>query len=493
MLPFAVPESELTSEQYSHEERMAIMPVSTSNSQEIENLIFRIFVYAVSTASSDIHISGHGREKQEVLINIRTPAGLVNYRYEGTGEVRDFKAKMFKLTNTAQGGSSPDMLSTRFSMEFPIRWAAKHGLQPKPGSSSYDVEVRMEYVKTFDGYGLTCRLLDQQRAPSLEEFGMTYALESVLKRVISEPSGLILVSGPTGSGKTTLLNAILQHLNNGQNSILTIENPVEFKLRGDGPIKQIGVQGDVTFPRALRSGLRLDPDIILIGEIRDPETMEIALQAGQTGHLVLSTLHANSAADTITRMLELTQDKQRDAMRVKDVLKFVIATRLIDRYTGEVQDRALTRAEKSWGVDNGLLMPATVPETTSTVKKGKIPIIEAVEITYELGRLIQEEKVDKDKLYQEAAKQLQYETLAMAGMRAVEAGHAKLSECQVRLETNLSARLIPPLRSELAERYNMSYAEVSNAIDRYIVQREIDHDLTLAQVIQSIQESNYEV
>ena len=166
----------------------------------------------------------------------------------------------------------------------------------------------------------------------LHELGLLYSLLRAIKQAVNEPSGLILVSGPTGSGKTTLLNAVLGYLNNGQRSILTIENPVEFRLTGEGPIKQVQVQGDITFARALRAGLRCDPDIILIGEIRDEETMEIALQAAQTGHLVLATIHANSGAETISRALDLTVDKRRDAYRLAETLKFVMAQRLLDKY-----------------------------------------------------------------------------------------------------------------------------------------------------------------
>ena len=145
----------------------------------------------------------------------------------------------------------------------------------------------MAYIRTFDGYTFVCRLLDQQRSPGLDELGMSYALLRAVKRAALEPSGLILVSGPTGSGKTTTLSAILQWLINGQRCVVTIENPVEYELPIFGPVKQIEVRGEITFAKALRKTLRLDPEVILVGEIRDQETMEIALQAAQTGHLVL--------------------------------------------------------------------------------------------------------------------------------------------------------------------------------------------------------------
>jgi type II secretory ATPase GspE/PulE/Tfp pilus assembly ATPase PilB-like protein len=152
------------------------------------------------------------------------------------------------------------------------------------------------------------RILDQQRTPTLDELNLSASLLHAIKSAAEEPSGLILASGPTGSGKTTLLNAVLGYLNDGQRSIVTIENPVEYRLAGSGPIKQLQTQGDFTFARALRSTLRADPDVILIGEIRDAETMKIALEASKTGHMVLSTVHANNSHETISRLVDLGAD-----------------------------------------------------------------------------------------------------------------------------------------------------------------------------------------
>jgi general secretion pathway protein E len=123
-------------------------------------------------------------------------------------------------------------------------------------------------------------------------------------RLIAQPHGIVLVTGPTGSGKTTTLYAALQRLNAGTNNILTVEDPIEYELQGVGQT-QVNARIDMTFAKALRAILRQDPDVIMIGEIRDLETAQIAVQASLTGHLVLATLHTNDAAAAVTRLLDM--------------------------------------------------------------------------------------------------------------------------------------------------------------------------------------------
>jgi type II secretory ATPase GspE/PulE/Tfp pilus assembly ATPase PilB-like protein len=487
MQEFLLPSYDMLMDQeLSEDEQQAMMPISENPlNRHVEDVIARCFIYAVKTCSSDIHIAAHGqRDAPEIHIGIRTPNGLVNF-VDGAASKnkRHYETKMLKLTNTAQGGSTPEILSTRFTMRFPRSWAERHGLRLKPGKTTYNVDVRVEYAKTSDGFKFVSRLLDQQRAPALEQLGLPYALERAIKLKLQEPSGLILATGPTGSGKTTLLNAMIGFLNNGQASILSIEDPVEFQIEGSGPITQIQVHGDVTYPKALRSALRQDPDIILIGEIRDPETMEIALQAGQTGHLVLSTLHTNSAADTFSRVLDLTQDRERDAMRVADTLKLVLAQRLVTRYAVEIEQRNLTRIEKSWISDNGLIIPEDFRETVSNHKNGKIALVEAIEVDYGIRNLILSERMDTNDIYKAASRQLQYETLATAGMRAIESGIAKIGDCQTRLGTNIYAGRHAPLRTEIARANSMNFSETSAAIDEFTIQQESDHDLSLTEFI----------
>jgi type II secretory ATPase GspE/PulE/Tfp pilus assembly ATPase PilB-like protein len=230
--------------------------------------------------------------------------------------------------------------------------------------------------------------------------------------------------------------------------------------------------------------LRQDPDIILIGEIRDVETMEVALDAASTGHLVLSTLHANSAADAAARALDLLPDRVRDAVRLAEALKLIMAQRLVYRFEPEMAPRELGLYEKSWLRDNGLEVARPLQETVSQKRLGKIPLIEAIDIDYPVSQVIRADRFDTDAMYRLASRQLQYETLVMAGLRTVETGYAKLSDCRVKLETNRSAGAMVPLRTELARRYGLSYGDVARGIDQFVVDQEMNQDRTLEDVFQ---------
>jgi len=149
------------------------------------------------------------------------------------------------------------------------------------------------------------RLLDKQAGRlDLENLGMSDQSSELLQSVLRMPHGIVLVTGPTGSGKTTSLYAAMTKLNNSRNTILTVEDPIEYYLDGIGQT-QVNTKVDLTFARGLRAILRQDPDIVMVGEIRDLETAEIAVQARLTGHLVLSTLHTNTAIGSITRLRDM--------------------------------------------------------------------------------------------------------------------------------------------------------------------------------------------
>jgi general secretion pathway protein E len=171
------------------------------------------------------------------------------------------------------------------------------------------------------------RILDRSRVElDFEKLGFDDVHVGALRQLMNEPNGIILVTGPTGSGKTTTLYTALKALNSSERKIFTVEDPIEYQLVG---INQVQVQPAIglTFPHALRSILRQDPDIIMIGEIRDLETARIAIQASLTGHLVLSTLHTNNAAGTITRLIDMGVEGYLLASTIKGVL----AQRLVRR------------------------------------------------------------------------------------------------------------------------------------------------------------------
>jgi len=212
------------------------------------------------------------------------------------------------------------------SMDIAERRLPQDGrLDARVNGISFD--VRVSVIPMVRGESVVLRLLRQERAPtSLEDLGMSGQDSALLKRWLALPNGLILVTGPTGSGKSTTLYTAIDLLGKKTDKIVTVEDPVEYKLPS---VSQIQVNADIglDFPQALRSILRHDPDVILIGEIRDGITAQIATQAALTGHLVLSTLHTNTAAGAVTRLLDMGVD----TYLLADSLKGVMAQRLVRR------------------------------------------------------------------------------------------------------------------------------------------------------------------
>lgn len=170
---------------------------------------------------------------------------------------------------------------------------------------SNDVDIRVSIIPSVAGERVVMRLLvkDEKRF-NIEKLGMREDLVEELKDILKKPNGIIIVSGPTGCGKTTTLYAAIRHINTPEKNIITIEDPVEYRIKGISQI-QVNPKIDLTFAKGLRSILRQDPEVIMVGEIRDRETAEIAIQAAMTGHLVFSTVHTNDAASGIVRLLDM--------------------------------------------------------------------------------------------------------------------------------------------------------------------------------------------
>ena len=188
-----------------------------------------------------------------------------------------------------------------------------------------NVDVRVSTLPTSHGERIVMRLLDKQNAKlDLTSLGMRKDDLAIMESFIAKPHGILLVTGPTGSGKTTTLYAAMTQLNETSRNILTVEDPIEYDLPGVGQT-QVNTKVDMTFARGLRAILRQDPDVVMVGEIRDLETAEIAIQASLTGHLVLSTLHTNSAVGAITRL----NDMGVESFLLSSSLVGVIAQRLV--------------------------------------------------------------------------------------------------------------------------------------------------------------------
>ncbi len=237
----------------------------------------------------------------------------------------------------------------------------------------YKISFRVSILPVFDGEKIVMRLLDESsKGLTLEKMGLNgQALEAV-HREINKPNGMILVTGPTGSGKTTTLYTVMDILNTPEVNVSTVEDPVEYRMPR---VNQTQIQPKVgmTFAAALRALLRQDPDIIMVGEIRDQETLEIAMHAAMTGHLVLSTLHTNSAAATLPRML----DMGAEPFLIASTVNVIIAQRLVRRLCPEcraeykLEKKEIELLGKSYNLDSVFEYLKKAPESKKFVEAAK--------------------------------------------------------------------------------------------------------------------------
>lgn len=249
-----------------------------------------------------------------------------------------------------------------------------------------EVDVRMSTIPTLDGESVVLRLLDKDQAKlDFAELGMSPSTRAQIERLLLNPNGIVLLTGPTGSGKSTTLYAAMRHLNSSDRKILSIEDPVEYQLSG---VNQIAVKDSIglTFAKLLRGALRQDPDVILVGEMRDSETSEIATRAALTGHLVLSTVHTNTAAGALIRL----RDMGLPDFLLSSTLRASIAQRLVRRVCVNcVSERDITQEERQMfatlapHVPTPDHVPVCVGCTTcnGTGFRGRIALYEVFEVT----------------------------------------------------------------------------------------------------------------
>ena len=256
--------------------------------------------------------------------------------------------------------------------------------------AGHGVDIRMSTIPSAHGERVVLRLLDKEEGQlHLEQLRMNPQVLSGYIRSLRAPHGIILVTGPTGSGKTTTLYAGLSHLNEIVRNILTIEDPIEYMLPGVGQT-QVNTKVDMTFARGLRAILRQDPDVVMVGEIRDLETAEIAVQASLTGHLVLSTLHTNTAIGAVTRL----QDMGIEPFLLSSSLIAVMAQRLVRLLCEDCrQPHRLSAAESEWlGLEEGqaeqVYRAAGCDSCKQSGYSGRTGIYELIEIGAELRELI---------------------------------------------------------------------------------------------------------
>ena len=315
-------------------------------------LIHTMIIEAHSQGVSDIHIENYpGREKLKI-------------RFRKDGVLRPYLELPHTYRNAIVGRikimCDLDISERRKPQDGKINFAKF--------SAQHRLELRVATIPTNNGLeDVVMRLLASAKPVPLERLGLSPRHMSQLKVAMERPYGLVLCVGPTGSGKTTTLHSAISYINQPERKIWTAEDPVEITQAGLRQV-QVNPKIDWTFAKALRAFLRADPDVIMVGEVRDNETAQIAVEASLTGHLVLSTLHTNSAPETVTRLLDMGMDPFNFA----DSLLLVLAQRLVRRLCAECRvSRPMTDAETEELLDDYLaVQPDAPPEARDELRSG---------------------------------------------------------------------------------------------------------------------------
>ncbi len=348
--------------------------LETENDAPIIKLINALLTQAVRENASDIHLEIFERRS------------LVRFRVDGTlrDVVEPKRSLHAAMVSRVKVMAELDIAEKRLPQDGRIMLRI----------AGHPVDVRVSTLPTGHGERVVLRLLDKQAGRlSLHSLGMAAGTLAQLDDLIQQPHGIILVTGPTGSGKTTTLYAALSRLDATTRNMMTVEDPIEYDLDGVGQT-QVNPKIEMTFARALRAILRQDPDVIMIGEIRDLETAQIAVQASLTGHLVLATLHTNSAAGAVTRLV----DMGIEPFLLASTLSGVLAQRLVRKL---------------------------VPGKTDTFK-GRTGIYELLTIDESLRKLIHDGASERDIVTMAATNGMV--TLREDGKRWVDAGVTSLEE-----------------------------------------------------------------
>lgn len=342
--------------------------------QDITYLIKILMVGAVLLKSSDIHIE---REEEKTIIRIRMD-GMLTLVTEIENERYLKILSRIKLLSRLKLNVDKEAQDGRFSIKF----------------EDNEIEIRVSSLPSEYGEAIVMRILNPKSLISLEELGLRTDLEKLFNNEIEKPNGMIIVTGPTGSGKTTTLYAFLKKISKPESKVITIEDPIEYHLEGITQT-QVDEKKGYSFASGLRSIVRQDPDTILVGEIRDKETAQIAIQAALTGHLVLSTLHTNDAISTISRLESLGEI----VSNIIPAVNIIIAQRLIRKLCPKCSSlRNITNEEKEMFkkelpfVDTSKLtkLPIEVgcEHCNNTGFKGRVGIFEAFVLDNELKNFI---------------------------------------------------------------------------------------------------------
>jgi type IV pilus assembly protein PilB len=341
-----------------------------SEDAPVIKIVNLILVQAVKEKASDIHI-----EPFQKTLKLR-------YRIDGELIAAESPPKALQLAITSRIKilAGLNIAERRIPQDgrFRIKVLAK------------DVDLRVSILPTAYGEKIVIRILDKAALTgSIDQMGMDESTLDKFKKAIDAPHGMILVTGPTGSGKTTTLYSVLQELNNPQYNIVTVEDPIEYELSG---INQVSVRNDIglDFASALRSILRQDPDIVMVGEIRDNETADIAVKAALTGHQVLSTLHTNDAAGAITRL----DDMGIEPFLISSSVIMACAQRLVRRICSNCREEFVPEPEMFERLGMAVPEGATFFHGSGCDRckhrgyLGRVAIIEALPVSEAIRRLI---------------------------------------------------------------------------------------------------------
>lgn len=281
---------------------------NNENEKNIEKLVFLILQFSIDLRASDIHFEKY---ENSLFVRFRIDGRLKTFF---SFDIIIFKSlsSYFKLISNLDITQYRLPLNSRFSYEI--------------YDKKYD--FRISTMPTLESESIVIRILDNKNVnKSLDTLGLSLHLYEEIKKALCLTQGLILITGPTGSGKTTTLYSMLKELKSDEKKIITVEDPIEYKIDSISQV-QVNSKIGLDFQLVLKNILRQDPDIIFIGEIRDKFSLDIALQASLTGHLVLASIHANNSVETISRLIDL----QADEFLISSTLKLIISQRLVLKY-----------------------------------------------------------------------------------------------------------------------------------------------------------------
>lgn len=394
------------------DEDEATLDKATKESEDapVVKFVNKILLDAINRGASDIHF-----EPYETLYRVR-------FRIDGMlfEIARPPFALRHRIAARVKIMSRLDISERRLPQDGAIKLQL---------SRTHSIDFRVNSLPTVFGEKIVLRLLDPATAQlSIEQLGFSSEQQAVYEHALKKPQGMILVTGPTGSGKTVTLYTGINILNQIERNICTAEDPVEIKVSG---VNQVNVHPKIglNFASALRAFLRQDPDVVMVGEIRDLETAEIAVKAAQTGHLVLSTVHTNSAAETLTRLANMGIASYNIASSVSLIIAQRLARKLCSlcKTPAQIPDEALRQAGFSQqDIRNGTIYSAVGCKHCTQGYKGRIGIYEVVPVTDAMRQLIMRD-VDALNIDQQARRE-GYPSLYQRCLSRVLDGSTSLAE-----------------------------------------------------------------